>query len=142
MPRVVEIIHPDRIAAIQTHFDSATGALFSFHCKTVKGSFLSRYSLSGLIVGSWLLPSPNVCRSRRMPVPNGLSATAEVAQEGFHASLQATFGPGCPERTSVRKSGVAMQEGPDSYSGGGVIRLSGDAACGLQQEVPDGLASL
>ena len=98
--------------------------------------------ISGLIVGSWLLPSPNVCRSRRMPVPNGLRVTAKVAQEGFYASLQSTFGPGCPERNGVLKSGVAMQEGPDSYSGGGIIRLSGDAACSLQQKVPDGLASL
>lgn len=77
-----------------------------------------------------------------MPFWNGLRDTAEAVQESFHASFQTTFGPGCPKRSGVLESGVAMQEGPDSYGGGGVIRLSGDAAYGVQQQIPDGFAGL
>jgi len=36
-------------------------------------------------VGSWLLPSPNVCRSHRTYSLNGLGAMVGVAQEGCHA---------------------------------------------------------
>jgi hypothetical protein len=46
-----------------------------------------------------------------MSFPNRLGATAEVAQEGFHAPLQSTFVPGSPERTGVLKRDVAVQEG-------------------------------
>ena len=52
--------------------------------------------ISRLIVGSRLLPSPNACRSCRMSFPNGLGATAEAAQKGFHAPLESTFAPGNP----------------------------------------------
>jgi hypothetical protein len=64
---------------------------------------LSDAEISGPIVGSWLLPSPNACRSRRISFPNRLVTTPEVAQKGLYAPVQSTFGLWKPERIRVLK---------------------------------------
>jgi hypothetical protein len=71
-------------------------------------------------------------RFLRVPFWDGLRDTAEAVEESFHASFQSAFGPRCPKCSGVLERGVAVQEGPHRYGGGGVIRLSGDAAYGVQ----------
>jgi hypothetical protein len=59
--------------------------------KTSIWDSLRHADLAGLIVGSWLLPSPNCSCSRRRFFSNGLGTMTEVAQEGFQAPLQSTL---------------------------------------------------
>lgn len=79
--------------------------------------------ISRLIVGSWLLPSPNACRSRRRSFPTGSARLRKLLKKASMPRSSPRLGPEAPERTGVLKRDVAVQEGPHRNSSGGVVRM-------------------